>query len=119
MNQRTISYNDLPEAISEVLKRISRIEEIFSAPSTQEPAEELLDSQQAADLLHITLPTLYNKAGKLPHYKNGKRLLFKKSELMEYVKTGRRKTDQEQVAATTTQVDDLLAKAIRTRKRKA
>jgi excisionase family DNA binding protein len=116
MIHKPISFNDLPEAISEVLKRISRIEEIITAPSPPEQGEELLNAQQAADLLHITLPTLYNKVGKLPRYKNGKRWIFKKSELMEYVNSGRRKTGQEEEKLISDRVDMNLSKAARSRK---
>lgn len=119
MIQKPISFNDLPEAISEVLKRISRIEEIITAPSPPEQGEELLNAQQAADLLQITLPTLYNKVAKreIPHIKKHKRLMFYRSELMDYLNSGRRKTSQQQVAATISKVDEQLAKAFRKRKR--
>jgi len=94
MQQKQISFNDLPEAILEVLKRISRIEEIVSSPSTQQQGEEVLNAKQAADLLQIALPTLYAKVSKreIPHIKKHKRLVFLRSELMDYLNSGRRKT---------------------------
>jgi excisionase family DNA binding protein len=118
MNEKTISFNEVPEAISEVLRRICRIEEIISAPSVQAQGEEILNAQQAADLLHITLPTLYNKVRKLPRYRNGKRWLFKKSELMEYLNSGRTKTSEEQEEVVSDRVDNLLSKAVKSRKNK-
>ena len=119
MNEMKITHNDLPEAISEVLKRISRIEEIIATPSAPEQGDELLNAKQAAEFIQKALPTLYGLVSKrkIPHLKKGKHLMFYRSELMEYLNSGRRKTGQEEVAATITKVDELLAKAIKTRKR--
>lgn len=121
MVQKPISYNELPEAISEVLKRISRIEEIITAPPAQEQGEEVLNAKQAADLLQIAMPTLYAKVSKrkIRFRKPGKHLIFYRSELMDYLNSGRRNTSQEQEASTIKGVDSLLAKAGRSRKRKS
>lgn len=118
MLQKPISFNDLPEAISEVLKRISRIEEIISAPSVQEQGEELLNAKQAADLLQIAMPTLYAKVSKrdVPHIKPHKRLIFHRSELMEYLNSGRRKTGQDQASFISDSVDSILTKTAKSRK---
>jgi excisionase family DNA binding protein len=118
MVQKPISFNDLPEAISEVLQRISRIEEIIAVPPSLENSDELLNAQQAADLLHITLPTLYNKVAKreIPHIKKHKRLVFHRLELMDYLNSGRRKTGLEQEKLISDRVDTNLEKAIKSRK---
>lgn len=65
-------------------------------PSTDR-AELLLTIQEAADLLHLSIPTIYSKVskGELPVMKRGKRLYFSSIELREYVKEGRKKTNTE------------------------
>jgi excisionase family DNA binding protein len=59
--------------------------------------EEILTIQEAAEFLSLTVPTLYSKVskGELPFWKRDKRLYFSKSELMNWVKSGRQKTNAE------------------------
>lgn len=59
--------------------------------------DELLTIQQAADFLHLTVPTIYGKVHnkQLPYSKQGNRLYFSKAELTEWVKLGRVKTQAE------------------------
>jgi len=60
-------------------------------PTTDQP-EQLLTIQEAAEFLRLTVPTMYSKVskGELPVMKRGKRLYFSRTELLEYVKAGRR-----------------------------
>jgi len=62
-----------------------------------QPQEELLSIQQASELLNLSVPTLYSKVskGELPVMKRSKRLYFSKTELIEYLKAGKRKTSAE------------------------
>jgi excisionase family DNA binding protein len=61
---------------------------------SDEPQEKLLSVQEAAEFLHLTVPTVYSKVsrGELPVMKRSKRLYFSRDELVNYVKEGRRKT---------------------------
>ncbi len=63
---------------------------------TERP-EQLLTVQEAAQLLNLTVPTMYSKVSKreLPVMKRGKRLYFSSTELMEYIKKGRKKSNAE------------------------
>ena len=63
---------------------------------TEHP-EQLLSIQQAAEFLSLSVPTLYSKVskGELPVMKRGKRLYFSRTELMEYIKEGRKKSNAE------------------------
>ena len=58
------------------------------------PSDVFLDVDQAAAFLGIAKATLYGKCSKLliPHIKKGKKLYFGQSELIEYLKSGKRKT---------------------------
>ena len=71
-----------------------------TTPSRVEPTdqpEQLLTIQQAAEFLSLSVPTLYTKVSKseLPVMKRGKRLYFSRTELMDYIKEGRKKSNTE------------------------
>lgn len=63
---------------------------------TEQP-ERLLTIQEAAKFLSLTVPTIYSKVskGELPVMKRSKRLYFSSTELMEYIKEGRKKSNAE------------------------
>ena len=84
--------------------RLSSIENLIldlkHSPLRVEPTEhpeQLLTIQQAAELLSLTVPTLYSKVskGELPVMKRSKRLYFSRTELTEYIKEGRKKSNAE------------------------
>lgn len=56
------------------------------------PQDVLMTIQEAAEFLHLSVPTLYNKAsrGELPVKKRSKRLYFSKLELINYINEGSR-----------------------------
>lgn len=66
----------------------------------QEPVGEIMDLKQTATYLHISVNYLYklNYLKKIPHYKplpNGKRVLYRKSDLDAMIMQGRVKTANE------------------------
>lgn len=66
-------------------------------PTPVQP-EQLLTVQEAANLLHLTVPTIYSKhsKGELPGVcKRGKRLYFSRQSLIEWIKEGRKKSNAE------------------------
>lgn len=84
--------------------RLSSIENLLldlkHNPQTVEPTdqpEQLLTIQEAAEFLSLTVPTIYSKVskGELPVMKRSKRLYFSSTELMEYIKEGRKKSNAE------------------------
>lgn len=52
----------------------------------------LMTIQEAAEFLHLTVPTIYSKVsrGELPVKKRSKRLYFSKLELIDYLNEGSR-----------------------------
>lgn len=89
---------------------LSKLEPIFKRwikeaqtelqPTKVEPTEQpeqLLTIQEAAQFLNLTVPTIYSKVskGELPVMKRSKRLYFSSTELMEYIKEGRKKSNAE------------------------
>ena len=64
--------------------------------NTKQP-EKFLNIQEAAKLLNLSVPTLYSKVSKreLPCMKQGKRLYFSQTDLINYIKKGKRKSSAE------------------------
>jgi len=56
--------------------------------------EDILTVPQAAEFLSLSVPTIYGLLHRkeLPAMKRGKRVYFKRSELLQYLEQGRRKT---------------------------
>ncbi|WP_254413220.1 helix-turn-helix domain-containing protein [Dyadobacter diqingensis] len=78
--------------MKDLLKQI-----IENLPTITNDSTTYLTVEEAADLLCIAKPTLYAKVSKreVPHFKRGKKLLFKKSDLVNIIEGSKRKTYQE------------------------
>lgn len=84
--------------------RLSNIESLIlelklqpkQTPPFEDP-DQLLSVQEAAQFLSLAVPTIYNMVhkGELPVMKRSKRLYFSRTELMAYLKQGRKKTTLE------------------------
>jgi len=63
-------------------------------PTENVASEQLLTIKQAAELLSLSVPTIYGLVAKqeIPVSKKGKRLYFSKQELTEWIKAGRKLT---------------------------
>ena len=84
--------------------RLSSIENLIldlkHKPQTVDPTEQpeqLLTIQEAAEFLSLTVPTIYSKVSKreIPCMKRSKRLYFSRTELLDYLKHGRKKSNAE------------------------
>lgn len=92
----TLTFDQLPAAISLLIREVNSLKlALQSAPP--EPADQLLTVDQAAAFLTLAKPTIYAmiSRGELPNLKRGKRVYFQKSDLLNYLKEGRRKTYQQ------------------------
>lgn len=95
-----VTFNDLPKAVTMLTKEVSELKRLLiekqEQPTTEQP-EQLLTVQEAAQFLNLTVPTIYSKVskGELPVMKRSKRLYFSSTELMEYLKEGRKKSNAE------------------------
>ncbi|MFK2818990.1 helix-turn-helix domain-containing protein [Flavobacteriaceae sp. LMIT009] len=63
----------------------------------QTEIEKFLDINEASAFLNLAVSTIYSKVSKkeLPYMKRGKRLYFSKTELLDYIKGGRKQTVSE------------------------
>lgn len=95
-----LTFNDLPTAVTMLTKEVSELKRLLIEKQEQQPTEQpeqLLTVQEAAQFLNLTVPTIYSKVskGELPVMKRSKRLYFSSTELMEYLKAGRKKSNAE------------------------
>lgn len=94
-----ITFDDLPEAVSQLKESQSRIEKMVSEMVAKilcgsDNHDRLLTVIETAEFLKLSVPTIYALVhqGILPNNKKGKRLYFIESEITSWIKSGRRKT---------------------------
>ncbi len=87
---------------TDITQRLTRIEYLLNGFNSQkapvfDPGSDILNITEAATLLNLTVPSVYGLVHKrvIPFSKRGKRLYFSKSELLDWIKQGRRKTIDE------------------------
>jgi len=95
-----LTFESLPKAVTMLTNEISELKRLLLEKREQqqtEQPEQFLNIQEAAQFLNLTVPTIYSKVSKreLPCMKRGKRLYFSSTELMEYIKEGRKKSYDE------------------------
>lgn len=87
----------------ELYERLDRIEGLLvivkdnKAPESEDEEERLLNVREAARYLGDAVATLYGRTSKneIPFYKRGKKVYFKKSELLAWIEEGRVKSQSE------------------------
>lgn len=81
----------IKECLNEILSQKEKPSELQSKP------DEILNIKQVAELLNLSVPTLYGKTAnrEIPHSKMGKRLYFKRSEIEQWLSQGKVKTNSE------------------------
>ncbi len=94
----TLSFENLPNAVAELQKGQSKILALLC--NKAEPQPEIETPIQLDDVVPITglrKPTLYGyvQRNEIPYHKKGNRLYFFKSEIIDWIKTGKQKTLKE------------------------
>ena len=66
-------------------------------PKLDAEKDDILEFEGALKLTGYAAPTLYAKTakGEIPHFKKGRKLFFKRSELIKWIEEGRRKTKKD------------------------
>jgi excisionase family DNA binding protein len=100
METLNLSFEQLPQAVTLLTKEVRELKNLLlnrNEQPTPEPSEKFLTVQEASEFLNLAVPTIYSKVSRneLPYMKRGKRLYFSSVELMEYLKEGRSKSDEE------------------------
>ena len=96
MHNLVLSPIDPEKLISDISERVTAniLKAVQNNNPTTEPPEQLLTIQAASQFLALSVPTMYSKVskGELPVMKRGKRLYFSRTELLDYIKKGRKKS---------------------------
>jgi excisionase family DNA binding protein len=90
MKYALLDQNDILE-LSKQGAKLAIKEMLEHLKNNKENKDEILNADQAAKLLKIAKQTLYSKTSRqeIPFMKRGKKLIFKKSDLLEYLEKGR------------------------------
>ncbi len=75
--------------LSEKLAEINRKLEYLASDQPQQP--DFISIDQASELLNLSKSTIYKRTmtGSIPFYKHGKKLMFSRLELQEYIRKHR------------------------------
>jgi excisionase family DNA binding protein len=86
------SREEFKSLLKETLKEVLDEDKV-----TTEGESTLINIQEAAALLNLAVNTIYEKTSEklIPHYKHGKKIMFKKSELLAWVESYKIKTIHE------------------------
>lgn len=99
MHNFVLSPIDPEKLISSISERVTAniLKAVRNEQPTTDQPEQLLTIQEAAEFLSLTVPTMYSKVskGELPVMKRSKRLYFSRTELLDYLKDGRKKSNAE------------------------
>lgn len=94
-----LTFEKLPEAVAKLTEEVSELKRLLIEKQEQPQAEpeQFLTIKEAAEILCLAVPTVYSKVhrGELPVMKRGNRLYFLRTELMDYIKQGRKKSNTE------------------------
>lgn len=93
---KQFTFEDLPNIIGKLFVKLDKIEKLLKERkiNDSDKNEELLTIEGAAELLKLSVATIYTKVCKneIPVNKQGKRLYFYRAELLDWIKSGRIKT---------------------------
>ncbi len=94
-----LSFDKLPEAVAQLKAQVEEIKNLLitKSNSNESDPEQLFTVDECADFLRLSKQTIYKhvSGGKLPVLKRSKRNYFLKSDLIEYLKSGRKKSNAE------------------------
>lgn len=80
--------NILREEVRQALREFSQ------SNIKSNPDNDLLNIQEVAEMLNLAIPSIYGLVHRrqIPYIKRGKKLIFEKSQVEEWLKNGRQKT---------------------------
>lgn len=87
----------LCDKIDEIFRRIERIEQHLKQGGGSIKTDEPINVHEASRLVHLSVATIYSKVSRneIPVNKVGKKLYFYRSELDDWIRSGRLRTAAE------------------------
>lgn len=95
--EKKISFDELPQAVSELTEQVFTLTELVSnLHSSKSDERNLIGIDEACKVLHKAKPTIYAlvRRGLLPAYKREKKLYFYREELIEWIESERKYCSQ-------------------------
>lgn len=92
MNDLVVTTSqDLTHLIESTLRKVLKEEFENTSESNQSQKNEIVFLAEAIEITGLAKPTLYAKTSqnKIPHYKRGRKLYFKRSELQAWIEEGK------------------------------
>ena len=106
MTKEFITFEQLPQAVSELTTQVMELRNMVSSLQPQVPTEKhrIIGIDDACIITQKAKPTIYTLArkGLIPAYKRGKKLYFYEDELLKWIEEGRK-------VVTTKSYDEILA----------
>ena len=92
-----ITFNEVPKAVAHLIHKVEKIELLLETEKPQPEPEDRWFNLKELCVYHPDKPaaaTIYAWVGQrfIPYHKHGKKLMFLKSEIDAWLKTGKRKT---------------------------
>ena len=106
---KPITFENLPSAVAELIQGQSELKALILENAELLPELETpIRLDEVVPLTGKTKPTIYGyvQRNEIPHHKKGNRLYFFKSEIIDWIKTGKQKTLKELEA----EVEEYLSK---------
>jgi excisionase family DNA binding protein len=98
VSMEPFGFDQLPEAIRTLIEKVDGLENLLlNLQPKDEDRQKMLNIQEAATFLNITVAALYSLVSRkdIPVNKPGKRLYFDQNELTEWIRSGKKKTTAE------------------------
>jgi excisionase family DNA binding protein len=101
----TPTFDQLPYVVAQLTNELQELKNLLLQKVNSSPESETpINIKDVSKLTELSLPTLYGyvQRNEIPFYKKGNRLKFFKSEIIDWIKTGKQKTIKEVEADTDT-----------------
>jgi excisionase family DNA binding protein len=93
-----LTFEQTQQDVAEVKKDLKELKVLLlNKAETQPEIETPINIKDVSKLTELSVPTLYSyvQRNEIPYYKKGNRLKFFKSEIIDWIRTGKQKTIKE------------------------
>ncbi|SFZ90354.1 DNA binding domain-containing protein, excisionase family [Flaviramulus basaltis] len=94
----TLRFEQLPNVVATLANEVRELKALLLNKAGAKPEIETpLNIREVSTLTELSVPTLYGyvQRNEIPFYKKGNRLKFFKTEIIDWIKTGKQKTLKE------------------------